>query len=78
MLAFVYLCAVILFLSLRIRYFAEKCTAAIFTDVQIEFFVITILFIAYLIAKNHIQGFARFSEFIASFRSKNEPKDTQD
>lgn len=64
MLAFVYLCAVILFLSFRIRYFAEKCTAAIFTDVQIEFFVITILFIAYLIAKNHIRGFARFSEFM--------------
>ena len=64
MLAFIYLCIIVIFLAFRIRYFAEKCTAAIFTDVPIEFFVITIIFVAYLISKNHIQGFARFSEFI--------------
>lgn len=51
-------------MAFRIRYFAEKCTSAIFTDVQTEFFIITILFVVYLICKNHIQGFARFTEFI--------------
>ncbi len=59
-----YLIMCIIFLTFRIRYFAEKCMASIFTSVQIEFFIISLLFVVYLITRNNIQGFARFSEFI--------------
>lgn len=59
-----YLIMSIIFLTFRIRYFAEKCMASIFTSVQIEFFIISLLFVVYLITRNNIQGFARFSEFI--------------
>lgn len=59
-----YLILSIILLTFRIRYFAEKCMTALFTNVQIEFFVISILFVVYLIAKKNIQGFARFSEFM--------------
>lgn len=61
---FAYLITSIIFLTFRIRYFAEKCMASIFTSVQIEFFIISLLVVVYLITRNNIQGFARFSEFI--------------
>ena len=63
-LMFAYLITSIIFLTFRIRYFAEKCMASIFTSVQIEFFIISLLLVVYLITRNNIQGFARFSEFI--------------
>ena len=63
-LLFLYLVACIWFLSFKIRYFAEKCMTSIFTELQIEFFIMSVLFVAYLIVRNNIQGFARFSEFI--------------
>ena len=59
-----YLIASIWFLAFRIRYFIEKCMMSLFTDVQMEFFAISLLFVVYLIVRNNIQGFARFSEFI--------------
>jgi len=60
----IYLIACIMFLTFRIRYFAEKCMTSIFTNVQVEFFVITVLVLVYLITKNNLQAFARFTEFI--------------
>ena len=59
-----YLIACTIFLAFRIRYFAEKCMSSIFTNVQVEFFVISLLFLVYLITKNNLQAFARFTEFI--------------
>lgn len=61
---FIYLIACIAFLAFRIRYFAEKCMSSIFTNVQVEFFVISVLLLVYLITKNNLQAFARFTEFI--------------
>lgn len=60
----IYLIACIIFLAFRIRYFAEKCMSSIFTNVQVEFFVISVLVVVYLITKNNLQAFARFTEFI--------------
>lgn len=60
----IYLIACIVFLAFRIRYFAEKCMSSIFTNVQVEFFIISVLVVVYLIAKNKLQAFARFTEFI--------------
>lgn len=60
----IYLIGCIVFLAFRIRYFAEKCMSSIFTNVQVEFFVISVLVVVYLITKNNLQAFARFTEFI--------------
>ena len=58
----IYLFACIVFLAFRIRYFAEKCMSSIFTNVQVEFFVVSLLVVVYLITKNNLQAFARFTE----------------
>jgi len=60
----IYLIACIVFLAFRVRYFAEKCMSSIFTNVQVEFFVISLLIVVYLIVKNNLQAFARFTEAI--------------
>jgi len=60
----IYLVACVIFLAFRIRYFAEKCMSSIFTNVQVEFFVISLLIVVYLITKNNLQAFARFTEVI--------------
>jgi len=60
----IYLIACIVFLAFRVRYFAEKCMSSIFTNVQVEFFVISLLIVVYLITKNNLQSFARFTEVI--------------
>ncbi|MDD2627428.1 MAG: GerAB/ArcD/ProY family transporter [Clostridia bacterium] len=63
-LTFIYLLVTILSLSIRLRYLAEKCSAALYIGAEIEFFLISTIFVAYIIARGKLQYFGRFTEII--------------
>lgn len=58
----IFLMWAIFLLALYLRYFAERYLSTIMRDAYIEFLLITILFVAYYIAKNNIEYLARMFE----------------
>jgi spore germination protein KB len=58
----IFLIWAIFLLSVYLRYFAERYLSTIMRDAYIEFLLITILLVAYYIAKNNIEYLARMFE----------------
>ena len=58
----VFLIWAIFLFSMYLRYFAERYLSTIMRDAYIEFLLITILLVAYYMAKNNIEYFARMFE----------------
>ncbi len=63
-LIFIYLLITVLSLSIRLRYLAEKCSAALYIGAEVEFFLISTIFVAYIIARGKLKHFGRFAEII--------------
>ena len=53
--------SVILYLT-YIRYYAERLLSSIFPNVDIKFFIFTMMIVVYIAARGKIEAFARFSE----------------
>lgn len=55
--------------SLNLRYFAERFASSILIEAPLDFFIVTLLIIVYMISRKNIEYFARFNEIFIIFFS---------